>query len=253
VSRDRLRGSEPERTARWVTDRSTPWGYRSALDSRDEPWLFASLVQDTQNERAVANLPSTVGNAASSDGLSDQEVADGHAAGVPTDSPGAVDQSNDLVGAVLGARHRGRHGAPRERVDRRERLLSEGLVGTLLVVLQTKQVERPLLSTQIPGGGRVASSARVLCMRSWRPFCSGCPGSMRSGVIPSCTHQTASLDRPPTARVANGGPLSVRMRAASPNSVKARSKCTRTCASSVMRKPSHLSRNRLAASPTVNG
>ena len=44
-------------------------------------------------------------------------------------------------------------------------------------------------------GGRVASFLRVRCMRSWRPFCWGCPGLMRSMAMPSLSHQTESLER----------------------------------------------------------
>ena len=34
-------------------------------------------------------------------------------------------------------------------------------------------------------GGRVVSFLRVRCMRSWRPFCCGLPGLMRSMAMPS--------------------------------------------------------------------
>ena len=44
-------------------------------------------------------------------------------------------------------------------------------------------------------GGRVASFLRVRCMRSWRPFCCGRPGLMRSIAMPSLSHQTESLER----------------------------------------------------------
>src|SRR5215831_5234855 len=43
--------------------------------------------------------------------------------------------------------------------------------------------------------GRVASCLRVRCMRSWRPFCWGWPGLMRSMEMPRRNHQTESLER----------------------------------------------------------
>ena len=61
-------------------------------------------------------------------------------------------------------------------------------------------------------------------MRSWRPFCWGDAGSMRSGRMPSLIHQTESLERRPKAMEAKGVPLSVRMRSGIPNSWKRRVK-----------------------------
>src|SRR5215831_14961089 len=43
--------------------------------------------------------------------------------------------------------------------------------------------------------GLVASFFRVRCMRSWRPFCWGCPGFIRSMAMPKRSHHTASLLR----------------------------------------------------------
>src|ERR1700681_3906406 len=61
-------------------------------------------------------------------------------------------------------------------------------------------------------GGLVASFFKVRCMRSWRPFCCGLPGLMRSMPIPRRSHHTESLLKPKKAlRLANGTPLSVRI------------------------------------------
>ena len=43
--------------------------------------------------------------------------------------------------------------------------------------------------------GRVVSALSVRCMRSWRPFCCGLPGLMRSIMIPSLSQKTDSLER----------------------------------------------------------
>ena len=45
-------------------------------------------------------------------------------------------------------------------------------------------------------GGRVASCFNVRCIRSCRPFCSGCPGSIRSGSIPIRIHHADKAVRP---------------------------------------------------------
>ena len=44
--------------------------------------------------------------------------------------------------------------------------------------------------------GDMVSCCRVRCMRSWRPFCSGCAGWIRSGSMPSFIHHTAKRDNP---------------------------------------------------------
>jgi len=42
----------------------------------------------------------------------------------------------------------------------------------------------------LAAAGLVASRFSVKCIRSWRPFCCGWPGWMRSIWIPSRSHQT---------------------------------------------------------------
>src|SRR6202790_4508678 len=69
--------------------------------------------------------------------------------------------------------------------------------------------------------GLVASFLRVRCMRSWRPFCWGWPGLMRSMPIPRRSHQTASLLKLNNACAeAKGTPLSLRMWAGRPTLFK---------------------------------
>src|SRR5579864_2758817 len=70
--------------------------------------------------------------------------------------------------------------------------------------------------------GLVASSFKVRCMRSCRPFCCGWPGLMRSISMPSLSHQTESFDRlNRELGLAKGTPLSVRMARGRPNSLNA--------------------------------
>ena len=99
----------------------------------------------------------------------------------------------------------------------------------------------------------LTSCFSVRCMRSCRPFCSGCPAWIRSGTIPSLIHHTASRDNPPTVTEAKGGPLSVRMASGSPYSRNAASKMARTRSVSVFSTACERSRYRLHASLMVNG
>ena len=76
----------------------------------------------------------------------------------------------------------------------------------------TKASKRACCCRLFMPGGRVASFFRVRCMRSWRPFCCGWPGLMRSMAMPSRSHQTESLERLNRALgLAKGTPLSERM------------------------------------------
>ena len=86
------------------------------------------------------------------------------------------------------------------------------LVRALLVVALDEAIELRLLLQEVLRGGLVASFFSVRCMRSWRPFCCGLPGLMRSIAIPKRNHHTDSLLRPKNALVlAKGTPLSVRI------------------------------------------
>ncbi len=77
-------------------------------------------------------------------------------------------------------------------------------------------VKRRYCAPSVTAVGRVASRLSVLCMRSCRPFCSGCAGSISSGRMPSRTHQTENVESRPSALEANGWPLSVRIRSGRP-------------------------------------
>jgi hypothetical protein len=49
---------------------------------------------------------------------------------------------------------------------------------------------------RLAAGGEAVASFSVRCIRSCRPFCSGCPGSIRSGTMPNFIHHTANRDKP---------------------------------------------------------
>jgi hypothetical protein len=76
---------------------------------------------------------------------------------------------------------------------------------TLVVVAVDEVVELGLLEEVVGRGlGRL--------LRSWRPFCCGWLGRMRSRWMPSGSHHTESLLKPKSAyRRAKGTPSSVRM------------------------------------------
>ena len=90
-------------------------------------------------------------------------------------------------------------------------------------------------------------------MRSWCPFCWEDEGAISSGRIPSRIHQTDNVDKRPSAVVANGTPLSVRMISGKPYTWKRRRKMGRAPAISVESKPWQTSRYRLKPSTTVRG
>jgi hypothetical protein len=102
-------------------------------------------------------------------------------------------------------------------------------------------------------GGLAVSCFGVRCSRSWRPFSWGLPRAIRSGTTPTLISRTASCDRPPTARLAKGGPLSLRIALGGPYSAKARARCGQTCSGSVRPTARQTSGWRLAVSLTVSG
>ena len=53
-----------------------------------------------------------------------------------------------------------------------------------------KSSKRACCCSRLTAAGRVASFFKVRCMRSWRPFCCGWPGLMRSRSMPRRSHQT---------------------------------------------------------------
>ena len=65
------------------------------------------------------------------------------------------------------------------------------------------------------------------CLRSWRPFYCGLPGSIRSGPIPSFRHHAFSWLRHPTTATAYGLPLALRRRSGRPCSRNAAARSAR--------------------------
>jgi hypothetical protein len=103
----------------------------------------------------------------------------------------------------------------------------------LVVVALDEAIELVLLLQEVVRRRRVVSFFSVRCMRSWRPFCCGLPGWMRSMPIPSLSHHTERRLRPKKAlALAKGTPLSVRIASGNPKSLKTRSNTVRIIGSS---------------------
>ena len=72
-------------------------------------------------------------------------------------------------------------------------------MGVLLVEAVDEAIEAALLLQEVLAAGRVVSFFSVRCILSWWPFCSGCPGLMRSRRMPRRSHQTENLLKPKKA------------------------------------------------------
>src|SRR6516164_458946 len=118
----------------------------------------------------------------------------------------------------------------------------------------TKSSKRACCCRLFIPGGRVASFFSVKCMRSWRPFCCGWPGLMRSMAMPSRSHHTESLERLKRPfGLANGTPLSDLIAWGRPRSWKSCSKAVMARFSRVDSRASQSRRKREAWSVTVSG
>ena len=62
------------------------------------------------------------------------------------------------------------------------------------IELVDEGIEALLLLQAVGTRCRVVSLLRVRCMRSWRPFCCGWPGLMRSMAIPSLSRAAVAQD-----------------------------------------------------------
>ena len=74
--------------------------------------------------------------------------------------------------------------------------ISSASCGRRVLNSSTKASKRACCARLFCAAGRVVSCLSVRCMRSWRPFCCGLPGLVRSIAMPSRSHQTASLESP---------------------------------------------------------
>src|SRR5215472_13114270 len=97
--------------------------------------------------------------------------------------------------------------------------------GRWLLKISIKSSNLACCCRKFAAAGLVVSFFKVRCIRSWRPFCLGWPGRIRSIPIPRRSHQTASLLKLKRAWAeAKGTPRSLRMLAGRPRSLNSRSK-----------------------------
>src|SRR6202047_3124259 len=81
-------------------------------------------------------------------------------------------------------------GSRTRRVDFGRTLHGERLVWSFGVEFLDKVVEAGLLLQAVRSGRSGCFFLQLRCMRSWRPFCCGWPGLMRSMAMPRRSHQT---------------------------------------------------------------
>ena len=108
------------------------------------------------------------------------------------DAPATGDHDGFVVEGIVDVRQSA-VGSRGRLIDLGRAFHVQGFVRTFVVEDLDELVEAGLLLQEVPAAGLVASFFSVRCMRSWRPFCCGWPGLMRSMPMPRRSHQTASL------------------------------------------------------------
>ena len=91
-------------------------------------------------------------------------------------------------------------GRGRSPVDAARRDLTERLVRPHVVVLMAEGIEPRLLGRRVRGRRLAGLGLERPCIRSWRPFCCGLPGSIRSSRMPSLAQRADSRVSPPAPR-----------------------------------------------------
>jgi hypothetical protein len=129
----------------------------------------------------------------------------------------------------------------------------EGFVWALAGEFLAEAIAGARLGAPGGGRGRVVSALSVRCLRAWRPFCWGVPGSMHSGRRPRRTHHAESGDRRARVVVAQGTPWSVRIRFGRPNALHKRVNTGVAADPRVDASAWPPSRKRLEPSATVSG
>jgi len=142
-----------------------------------------------------ADEPTVGVDLAQTEALSSEDRGDEDVPAVQADGAVAGDDEDEVVEEDRRAR------AGRRSVAARRRSGWRGLhVGRLVrtdgVEVGGEGIESGRLGEAVGGCGRVVSCFRVICMRSWAPFCRGRPGVMRSMPMPGRNHQTGSFERP---------------------------------------------------------
>ena len=224
-----------------------PWPWAAA-------WSRVCSCRTAQSETLQSKRYRTDRRSAASQSFPDQSFTHKHMLVLPGKIASLPHAPHLQSAAVFRFRHARRIRTRRSRVHRARSFHIQRFVRTLLIVLAAKTIKSPLLCcARLAAGGEAVSCFSVRCIRSCRPFCSGCPAAIRSGTIPSFIHHTARRESPATARDANGAPLSVRIARGRPHSRNADSKIARTRSPSVFSTRWQRNRYRLQASVIVSG
>ena len=142
--------------------------------------------------------------------LAYERLAQVHQASLPLDLSVVADHAHGDLGSVLRRTDAPRVGPHRRRVQAGRRHLPERLVRSLVVVAVPEAVEGTALTPAVGMRRRGGLGLERPVQPLKATVLPGCPGSMRSGMIPSLTHHTDSGERLPSPTLANGTPLSVR-------------------------------------------
>jgi hypothetical protein len=203
---------------------------------------IAAMIDDTQFDRAVVDVPAAIRARDETNRLADQRVTEIDLGAVPADGAVAVDPPQRRLGRVFG---RAQDAVPAPR--RGPVVLGRGGVAErrmrpLLVVDALKVAKPPELLAQAARrrSGGIAQQGQ---MQPFEPaILLRFAGGDALWPHPALMTLTASRDNPPAPIDANGGPLSERSRSGRPNSRKAASSTGQTC--SVLLRPRAWQRNR---------
>ena len=189
----------------------------------------AAFVEESEFDVGVANPQFARLGLLDRHGLADQGLADEDQVAGPFDHAVRAHAPHGAVVRIIGLAQGARISAIGGAIERRRRLRNPRPRAAVRGCRRARNSsKRRCCSASVAAGGSAASAFRVRCMRSWRPFCVGLPGSIRSGRTPSLIHHTASRDSPPAPTDANGGPLSERIASGNPNWQNAASNTGRT-------------------------
>src|SRR5260370_10796504 len=215
--------------------------------------LQGVAVEARQRKGSEVHAIVTIVDRQQRDAFSIQHLAEKHIPLLPVNHPSLPHAAHHAGAAIVRFRYPCGILSRRRAVARLRVFMSSASCGRSWLYSCRNKSRACCWARRLALGGDAASCFKVRCIRSCLPFCSGCPAAMRSGVIPSFIHHTASRDRPAIERPANGGPLSVPIASGMPYSPNPASKMACTRARSIFSTAWQRSRYRLYASVIVNG
>lgn len=180
-----------------------------------------ALVEATEDDRGKGDGPDPIVDFFEGDRFVGERDGDKQRP-APRDVAILIDAADFCVARIFERRQVARHRPGRQLIVRGRHGLVQGLVRAVVVVLGAEAREASVLRRRggrgRPRGGSFEDRVKLFV----RPVCSGWPGAIRSGTMPSRIHHTAKDESRPRPGPPNGGPLSLRMRSGNPYSAKAR-------------------------------